>query len=305
MQEKRILTIQDISCFGQCSITVALPILSAAGFETSIIPSAVLSTHTGGFKGYTFCDLTPEIRKISDHWLTEAIKFNVVYSGYLGNIEQINQVKLLAARHLKEGGLLIVDPAMADYGKLYPGFDAAFVEEMKKLAFSADIIIPNITEACLLTGIEYKETYNPEYIEQLLMTLRTLGAKKIVLTGVSYSPLTMGVAVYEHSKINYYEHKRIEKGCHGTGDVYSSSFIGAYLKGHSLFNSAKIAANYVVKCIENTITDPTHWYGVKFESELPMYMNSLEIPDQVEEVPIDLSDKEPDEEKLITSNDFE
>mgnify|MGYP003253961687 FL=1 len=156
MTDKKVLTIQDISCMGQCSLTVALPIISACGVETIILPSAVLSTHTGGFTGYTFRDLTEDIPGIMDHWEKENISFDCLYTGYLGSITQIEYVYDLKKRVVKEDGLLIVDPAMADNGSLYYGFDDAFVAQMAKLCGSADIILPNITEAAFMTGCELR-----------------------------------------------------------------------------------------------------------------------------------------------------
>ena len=276
MEYKRVLTVQDISCVGQCSLTVALPILSAAGHETAILPSAVLSTHTGGFTGYTFRDLTEDIPAISAHWQKEKIAFDAIYTGYLGSAEQIGYVKDMLAT-LGRGELTsFVDPAMADNGKLYPGFDQAFVEEMKTLVFSADIILPNITEACFLTGTEYRENYTEEYVDALLHSLRAAGAKTIILTGVSFNEETTGVIVLEGDKKSYYQHRKISKGSHGTGDVYASAFVGAYLRGKSAYEAAGIAAEYTVRCIENTVDDPTHWYGVKFEPVLPYYIGRLQ-----------------------------
>ncbi|MBO4327292.1 MAG: pyridoxamine kinase [Clostridia bacterium] len=275
MDYKRVLTVQDISCFGQCSLTVALPILSAAGLETCILPSAVLSTHTAGFSGYTFRDLTADIPAITAHWKKENIKFDAIYTGYLGSAEQIGYVMDMIRTLGKEKFVSIVDPAMADYGKLYPGFDAAFVEEMKKLAFSADIILPNITEACFLTGCEYNEKYDSSYIDELLAKLREGGAKTVILTGVSYSDATTGVVVLEGENKQYYEHRKIPKGSHGTGDVYAAAFVGAYLRGKTAYESAGIAAEYTVRCIENTIDDASHWYGVKFEPVLPYFIGQL------------------------------
>lgn len=275
MEYKRILTIQDISCVGQCSMTVALPILSACGHETCVLPSAVLSTHTGGFSGFTFRDLTEDMPSIQAHWEKEGIQFDGMYTGYLGSIKQIGYVKNILDKMGKKGAVKIVDPAFADNGKLYCIFDQAYVEAMKPLCASADILLPNITEACFLTGMEYKENYDEGYIQALLAALSQLGVSTVVLTGVSYSPEKTGVAVYEKGKMRYYEHKRIAKGCHGTGDVYASAFVGALLRGKSLFEAAKIAADYTVLCIENTQGDPSHWYGVKFETALPALMGML------------------------------
>ena len=276
MSDQKILTIQDISCVGQCSLTVALPILSAAGLETCILPSAILSTHTAGFSGYTFRDLTEDIPAIAAHWKKEGIAFDAVYTGYLGSTRQIAYVQDILRGLLLPGGDAIVDPAMADNGKLYPAFDEEYVEAMKGLCFSADIILPNITEACFLTGTEYRESYDEAYIEALLDKLESAGAKTVVLTGVGYREGRTGVAVREKGETRYYEHRRITKGSHGTGDVYASAFVGALRRGFTAFDAARIAADYTVLCIENTQGDESHWYGVKFEPMLPALIRMLE-----------------------------
>lgn len=275
MPYKRILTIQDISCFGQCSLTVALPIISITGNETCIIPSAVLSTHTGGFSGYTFRDLTEDIPLIQQHWQKENISFDAIYSGYLGNVKQISLVKDLIASVGKNGCVTCIDPVMGDNGKLYAGFDKNYVEEMKKLCFSTDIILPNITEACLLTDSDYKDSYSQDYVDELISKLILNGAKTVILTGVSFSKDTTGVMVVENGIKQYYEHKRILKYCHGTGDIFASAFVGSLMKGKSVFESAKIAADFTVVCIEKTLDDPSHSYGVKFELALPELINML------------------------------
>ena len=276
MEYKRILTIQDISCVGQCSLTVALPILSACGIETAILPSAVLSTHTAGFSGFTFRDLTDDMPAIKAHWVKEGIKFDGIYTGYLGSKKQVAYVKDILDTMGNESCIRIVDPAFADNGKLYPIFNDEYVEAMKTLCPSADILLPNITEACYLAGIEYRETYDENYISELLSALAELGCKTIVLTGVGYKSDKTGAVVYENGKISYYEHRRISKGCHGTGDVYASAFTGALMRGSSIFDSARIAADYTVSCIEYTQDDPGHWYGVKFEPVLPELISKLE-----------------------------
>ncbi len=275
MAYKKILTVQDISCVGQCSLTVALPILSATGHETGILPSAVLSTHTAGFTGYTFRDLTDDIPGITAHWQKEGIKFDAIYTGYLGSAEQIAYVKDMFKNLAGENFVSFVDPAMADNGKLYPAFDEAFVQEMKKLVFDADIILPNITEACFLTDSEYKENYDEAYINDILDKLHSAGAKTVVLTGVGYTDDSTGVVVSDANGASYYKHKKIAQGSHGTGDVYASAFVGSYLQGKSAFEAASIAADYTVRTIENTIGDKDHWYGVKFETELPYLIDRL------------------------------
>ena len=275
MSYKKILTVQDISCVGQCSLTVALPILSASGLETCILPSAVLSTHTAGFDGFTFRDLTDDMPAILAHWKKENIKFSAIYTGYLGSLKQIGYVKDILETMGTDDCVRIVDPAMADNGKLYSIFNDEYVKAMRTLCSSADILLPNITEAAFLADAPYREVYDEEYVKDLFKKLADLGAKKVVLTGVAYTPEKTGVAVYEGGKIDYYEHEKLAKGCHGTGDIYASAFTGALMNDKSVFEAAKIAADYTVKCIVNTQGDADHWYGAKFETALRDLMDML------------------------------
>lgn len=278
MTSKKVLTIQDISCMGQCSLTVALPIISACGVETIILPSAVLSTHTGGFTGYTFRDLTDDIPGIMNHWVSENISFDCLYTGYLGSITQIDYVTDLKNKVIKKDGLLIVDPAMADNGNLYYGFDEEFVKHMAKLCGTADIILPNITEAAFMTGKELKlEGQTQEYVTEMLEALASLGAKKVILKGISFEAGKIGVVFYDAAtkKAEYYFTEKIEKSSHGTGDCYASAFTGAIMQGKSELEAAKLAADFVVESIKKTIDDDSHWYGVKFEQALPMLVSEL------------------------------
>ncbi len=274
MAYKRVLTIQDISCLGQCSLTVALPVISACGIETCVLPSAVLSTHTAGFSGYTFNDLTDDMPKIKDHWVKENISFDALYTGYLGSAQQIQYVCDIYDATVN--GALIVDPAMADNGKLYPGFDEAFVEKMITLCAKADYVVPNITEACFLTGVEYKTDYGRTYIDLIIEKLTAIGCKNIILTGVRYNEGKTGVVVYENDKYDYYEHDLLPNSCHGTGDIYASAFVGSLVRGNSAYESAKIAADYTVECIKATAEEENHWYGAKFEPVLGKLISMLE-----------------------------
>ena len=271
MNNKKILTIQDISCYGQCSITVALPILSAFGFETAILPSAILSTHTSGFKNFTVHDLSDEIPLIVNHWKNEGIKFDVLYSAYLGEVRHIDLVLNIKKDLLKDNALFLVDPVMGDNGKLYPAFNNDYVIAMRRLVKEADIIIPNLTEACYLVNEEYKEKYDESYILNILNKLNKLGAKNVVLTGVSYKEGFIGIASLIKGEYHYYEHRKISKSYHGTGDVYTSSFLGEYLKTNDINKAIELAASFVVEAITNTLDDPNHNYGVKFESVLSKY----------------------------------
>ena len=265
MKNKKILTIQDISCYGQCSITVALPILSAWGYETAILPSAILSTHTSGFKNFTVHDLSNEIPKIINHWKNEGIKFDALYAGYLGEVGHIDQVIQIKNELLNDDGFFVLDPVMGDNGKLYPAFNDDYVKAIRRLIKEADIILPNLTEACFLTNSEYKESYDETYIRDIVNKLIALGAKKIVLTGIAYEKEATGVFVYDGNEFHHFVHQKINKSYHGTGDVYASTFLGAYLGHHDLMKSAIIAADFVVEAIKNTLDDPSHNYSVKFE----------------------------------------
>lgn len=276
MDYKRILTIQDISCVGQCSLTVALPILSASGHETCILPSAVLSTHTGGFKGWTFRDLTDDFTKIKEHWLSEGIDFDAIYTGYLGSVHQIDLVKqIIDSKLSKADALIVVDPAMGDYGKLYSGFNSEFVAAMETLVRMADVIIPNITEACLLTGKEFKETYDRSYVREIAKELIDKGSKAIVITGVSFEKGTLGVYVFDGQEEFYFPHEELNRKCSGTGDIFASAFVGAKLRGKHIFQAAKIAEEFTFGAIKYTLESPAHWYGVKFEPMLGEYIKAI------------------------------
>ncbi|MDD7592825.1 MAG: pyridoxamine kinase [Peptoniphilaceae bacterium] len=261
----RILTMQDLSCVGQCSLTVALPILSACGVEASVLPSAVLSTHTGGFTGFTFRDLTEDIPGILDHWVSESLDFAALYTGYLGSQRQIELVGEVQQRVLQEGAPSFIDPAMADNGQLYVGFDEDYVEAMKGLIAKADVALPNITEACFLTGESYHEQGDLEWYEFLCHQLMASGTKCVVLTGAAIDDETTGVLVVTQEGAEHYRHRRIEKGAHGTGDIFASAFVGSVMRGASLIQAAQIAADFTVDAIELTNQDPSHWYGARFE----------------------------------------
>ena len=265
---KRIVTIQDISCVGQCSITVALPVISACGIETSVVPSAVLSTHTGGFTGYTFRDLTEDMPKIREHWLKENLKFDAVYTGYLGSAKQIQYVIDFFDTVGNENCVNIVDPAMADNGKLYSGFDESFVDAMRKLIPKADYLLPNITEACLLTGMEYIPDADAGYIKQLLKKLCDMGAMNVILTGECLECDKTGFVLYNGKEFLDYAHQKLSRSSHGTGDIYASAFTGALMRGKSAYDAAKVAADFVVECIKCTMKDPNHTYGARFEPVL-------------------------------------
>lgn len=268
---KRIVTVQDISCVGKCSLTVALPIISALGVEAAILPTAVLSTHTM-FSGFTCKDLTDQIEPVAAHWKAEKLGFDAVYTGYLGSFEQIDLMKKFFADFRTENNFCFVDPAMADNGKLYPAFDEAFARHMATLCAAADVIVPNITEACYMTGTEYKAEYDEEYVKALLLRLSELGTPLCILTGVSFEEGSTGVMGYDRAKdeFYYYRHDKLPVSYHGTGDIFSSTCLGAMVSGLDWKQAVRVAADYTARCIDITIKDPEGcWYGVNFEQAIP------------------------------------
>ena len=273
MHYKRILTIQDISCVGQCSMTVALPILSACGLETCILPTALLSTHTGGFGKPHVVHFDDALDGICKHWQDNEITFDAVLVGYLGSTAAVEAAGRILDTMCSPGGITIVDPAMADHGMLYSGFDGAYAEAMGKLCRKADIILPNITEAAMLSGKEYKEWFDDAYVRELL---EGMNHNCVVLTGAVCEKGMTGVAVKAGDRHFQYAHRRLKKNYHGTGDIFAAALTGALMQEKPLEEAVKIAADFTCKCIENTAKAPAHWYGVKFETALPDLIRMLE-----------------------------
>ena len=265
---KRLLTIQDISCVGQCSTTVALPLVSACGVECAILPCAVLSNHTGGYPSWTFADLTPELSNVERKWIELGIKFDAFYTGYVCE-SQIDPILSIFSSCANDGALRIVDPAMADHGKLDAAFDADYAAAMRPLCARADVVLPNTTEASLLLGRPWREDCGDEELSALLEGLRALGAKAAILTSVNPDAEHTGVAVADAKGVSLYRHAREKRDYHGTGDLFSAAFAGAYLSGKPLYEAAGIAADFAAGCIRNTLGDDKHWYGVHFEELLP------------------------------------
>ena len=275
---KRILTIQDISCVGRCSLTVALPIISAAGVEAGVLPTAVLSTHTM-FPKFTFCDLTDEIDGISNAFSELNIGFDAIYTGYLGSFRQLGLVSDLIDQHRTENNLVVIDPAMADNGKLYPAFSPEFARAMADLCGKADLIIPNLTEAAFMLDIPYTESYDEEYIRDLLKKLTGLGAKCAALTGISFEEGKLGVYCYDSVNNKYFSYfnERMPVAYHGTGDIFSITCVGALMNGYDWKEAVQIAAKYTAECIRLTMEDgKLQWYGVHFEQAMPYLMKLIE-----------------------------
>lgn len=274
---KRILTIQDISCFGKCSLTVALPLLSAMGIEAVILPTAVLSTHTM-FKGFTCKDLSDQLKPITDHWKKEGITFDAICTGYLGTEEEIDAVMDIIENFRNKDTLVFVDPAMGDNGKLYPAFDEHYAKKNALLCGVADIIDPNITEASFMTDIPYKDDYTEEYVKELLLALSGFGTETPILTGVSLSEGKTGAMGYDSkTKVFFsYQNDKIPAAYHGTGDIFSSVLAGAFVLGIDRIEALKIAADYTALTILETEKNPEKpWYGVDFEATIPELVEVL------------------------------
>ena len=270
---------QDISGFGKCSLTVAIPIISAMGIEVSVVPTAVLSTHTGGLGDYTYRDLTEDIVPFVEHWQSLGIKFDALYSGFLGSTEQINIISRSFDMLKNRDTIILVDPVMGDNGELYKGFTSDIIAEMRKLCSNADIIVPNITEALFMLGYEYREgPYEERFVKNALTELADGGAKKVVITGVSFNTDEIGVAVFDKEKneFNYIFRKKIDAYYPGTGDIFCSVLLGSILNNMDLKEATQVAIDFTVESIVRTNvrkTDPR--YGVNFEQGIPNLIKKI------------------------------
>lgn len=277
-RQKRIMAINDISCFGKCSLTVALPILSASGVEACPVPTALLSTHTGeGFSGYTFKNLEDQIMPVTEHWKRLDINFDAIYSGYLGSFEQIKCVEKIIDNFRKDNVTVLVDPVMGDNGKLYAGFDKKFARGMLELCKKADIIVPNITEVSYMLETEYKEIFSVDDIYALFDLFRKNGINKVVITGIHMENDVVVCAVLDGDETYFVKNNKISGMYHGTGDVFASVLLGAYEKGKTLKESVELAAWFVYECI--MVTKKRHgeyYYGVDFESILGKFIERLQ-----------------------------
>lgn len=274
---KRIASIQDISCLGRCSLTVALPVVSAMGVECAIMPTAVLSTHTM-FPDFTVDDLSDQLLPIARHWQSQQVHLDALYTGYLASAAQVDDVLAVFDALAGEDTLLFVDPAMADHGRLYPAFGPDFPAHMARVAARADVTVPNITEACLMTGTPYREDYDEDYIKDLLRRVAALGAKQAVLTGVSFEKDKLGAMAYDsrNGEFFYYANDRVPESFHGTGDIFSACTVGGMMRGLSLHEALALAVDFTLHCIRLTTADPTHsWYGVEFERAIPYLVERL------------------------------
>lgn len=280
---KRVLTVQDISCVGKCSLTAAIPVISAMGIEVCPLPTAILSNHTA-FSSFSFLDLTDKIPEILNEWKKQGFHFDAIYTGYLGSIKQIDLVHKILDEFAQNDTLVVIDPCMADNGKLYTGFSQDFVQQMAKLCGRANVILPNMTEACFLVNQDYDIfTHTNESITKVMAKLLSLGAKQVILKGVEFSKEKIGVAycsqkLFDNNfstnennmeDMNIYFHHRYDENFHGTGDVFASAVTGALVLKKDIKDAVKIACDFVQESIECTLLNPNYnWYGVDFESAL-------------------------------------
>ena len=276
-ESTKILTIQDISCYGQCSITVALPVVSAFGIETAVLPSAVLSTHTSGFTDYTVRDLTEDLPAIRKHWESEGIYFEAIYTGFIASSRQLDYIKDIIDSRLKEEGLVFVDPAMADNGEFYNGFDQDFADAMGELCKLGDFILPNTTEACYILHRPWKEEFTHEEMLEMAEELSNFTKRYVILKGDTHRENELGMVVFDkqNSTCEMVYNERVDYMSHGTGDVFASSFVGSVMSSKSPAAACKIAGEFTKIAIEKTIGDETHTYGVKFEQAIPYLFDLL------------------------------
>ena len=266
MTYKRILTIQDLSCVGQCSAAVALPVLSACGHEACLLPTAILSTHTGGFGAPAVTHLEETIPAIRRHWREQGITFDAVLVGYLGSVRAIREVEEALDGLLSPGGVFILDPVMGDKGRLYSGFDHGYVQEMAELCRRADILLPNLTEAALLSGHSPEKIMENSYVNAVL---RDLSHPCVLITGYGRGSEETGFLLREDGNSRFYTRPNLPGSYHGTGDLFAAAFTGALMQGWDRFDAGKIAADFVALAISHTLESPAHWYGTKFETALP------------------------------------
>ena len=275
---KNVLIIQDVSGFGKCSTTVALPIISASGVTGTILPTSLLSTHTGPeFPGFTFLDLFENMKATLNHWVELGLKFDAIYTGYLGMIEHVDLLREYIPQLLKEDGEVFIDPAFADNGQYYHGFDDDYAKAQLRLVEIADYVFPNLSEACLMLGLDYDsvDAGNEADVQTVLKALLKVGTKNALITGVranseiGASLMTADGDIYT-SLATFLPHS-----FHGTGDVFASVIVGSYVRTGDLFKAIDLAVKFVPEAIKATLEDETPiTYGVHFEKVLHLLINA-------------------------------
>lgn len=263
---KHVLSVQDLSCVGKCSLTVALPVLSAMGCSCTALPTAVLSTHTA-FPNPHIRTLTEDVAPVCDHWQQIGAGFDAISIGYLSDPAQAAAMECLVQ---KFPAFIVLDPVMGDHGRLYSGITEEHVDALRKLCKKADVLLPNVTEACLLTGVSYREQGDPDYYKTLLDALCQLGANRVILTGVSPEP---GVTGFMTDKGFVYRSPKLPVQCHGTGDLFAAVFTGSCVLGSTPEDAATLAAKFVERVLAATPAQTP--FGMEFEPHLPWLYTQL------------------------------
>ena len=260
---KRVLSIQDLSCMGKCSLTVALPVLSAMGCACSVLPTAVLSTHTA-FPEPHCRSLTEDIYPMAQHWKKVGANFDAITVGYLADPEQAEQVGKVLDLF---GDTVILDPVMGDHGRLYSRLTLDHVEAMASLCRRASFLLPNVTEAALLTGLPYRERADEGYLRELADGLRDFGVKGAIITGFMWDDTHTGFYGYDRREGNFsYRAKRIPKSLHGTGDLFAATFTGGLVAGKDMGTAAAVAAHFVERVV--AATPEASPFGAEVEGQL-------------------------------------
>ena len=273
---RRIAVIQDLSCIGRCSLAVAMSVIPVLGVETAVIPTAILSNHTA-FSNFTFVDFTKEAEDIIDHWKEQDFKFDAIYIGYLGSVDLIRMTERFIRTFRGENTFVILDPAFGDNGKLYTGFDMRYVQALKKLCAEADVILPNVTEACFLLGEEFSEdTACSEMLMERTQQLLTGRLKNVLITSCRFNGHEISLACVGEKPF-IYSHERLSLSLHGTGDLFASVFSGLVTRGWEIERAARLAADFTSDCIAYSMSLPDHrWYGVDYEGMLPELIRRIQ-----------------------------
>ena len=272
---KRLVTIQDLSCIGRCSLAVAMSIVPAMGVETAVLPTAILSTHTA-FDSFTFLDFTPEAEKIMGEWKKLGMEFDAVYIGYLGSVQLIELTKRFLSIFRRPEMKVILDPAFGDHGTLYTGFDMTYVEGIRSLCREADVILPNVTEACMLLDIPFAEdAAMTEILRRRSSELLEGRLKDVLITSCRFDTGHIGLLCTGEANFAY-PHECLSLACHGSGDVFASVFSGLATLGWALQPAAQLAADFTCDCIRHSMHCADHrWYGVDYEAMIPQLIRKL------------------------------
>ena len=269
MTTPRVAAIHDMSGFGRCSLTVAIPILSAMGVQCCPLPTAFLSTHTGGFEGFTFLDMTEEMPKVAAHWKSLGLEFQAIYSGFLGSARQIGLVEAFLRDFRGSDTVVVVDPVMGDHGEIYQTYTPEMCAGTAQLAEHADVITPNLTEAALLLGVPYDQLPTGENgYHEIVRNLSMNGRRSVVLTGAVLSPEHTGAVCFDAKtgQSVSIETSRVPREFHGTGDVFASVLTGALVQGHALPQAVRQAVEFVRVCAQRTAQEQLPMReGVDFE----------------------------------------